>query len=211
MRFTELPAYVIIELFVSVAETSYQMERSGGPPSEFSTEHASISLLREVVDIDMLSAHLRVFADRPWPTHSLSDRIVDQEYIPIVTDPPTAEAWIMEIRSDRKIAVNGKATSFYKGVSLKLLNLLFLTCDQRLTSRDFVTLGLAEYGEVLKNDPHFYNSYLDSQTHTYRAARQRLQEKVAPYNLFDRPKLDAYTSYRINPSMRLVDRRINNP
>lgn len=153
-------------------------------------------VLEDVVDYRTLPARLRgEFAQRPWPTHPLSERFVSPEFIPAAPDPqvPDGETWLFEIIEDQVVCVDGNKRGVRSNV-LELLNLKLLTRDWGLTTRDFIALGFGRQIEFSKKSQAIHN------------ARRRIQEKTAPHEAFD-PNGSRNGVYRLHPAMRVVDLR----
>src|SRR5256885_3797740 len=70
------------------------------------------------------------FLERPWPAHSLGERIVDAAYIPPAPSPPDAEPWTLAILADRRLWLGGRICNLFpEGYPLRFLNICLLTRD----------------------------------------------------------------------------------
>jgi hypothetical protein len=142
------------------------------------------------------------FFQRPWPQHSLGDRIVDIDYIPIlpVTDPE--QGWPFELVEDRVISIDGNRRRL-AGASLVWLNLKLLTRDYFL--RDRQVNALAQATLRWAPDPV-----------ALRVAAKRLRVSAAPRQLVEYTKLgsgrgsSAYSGgSRLTPAAHIEDKRLH--
>lgn len=156
---------------------------------------AGAVLLRNVVDADTLPIRLREgFLDRPWPSRNLDDQLVSREFMPIVPAMHSPEAWTLDIVDDHRLRLEGVNRKI-GGNTLVLLNLLLLSRDWSLRSDELHALGFANYLSPWKA------------TRIFDLSSQRLRELFATRSIFQNQLRVHSGAYRLNPAVRIVDRR----
>jgi len=144
--------------------------------------------------ITTLPANLQErFGDRPWPQHSLYDRLVDQNYLPYVKPLGIAESWELELIGDNSYQVDGKRHSL-AGDSLAALNILMLTRDTPLKRVEAMQLGFFTGRSRQERKKLFDNSV------------SRLMLRVMPHQLMEYPESRGGAT-RMHGSVRICDRR----
>lgn len=165
--------------------------------SNIPAAYLGATTITNTVGIAALPDRLREdFAKRPWPTHPLTDRIVNRLYIPVPPANSAKQPWVLEIVDDIKIRVDGVERSMV-GNNLHLFNLLLLCRDKKLFLKEFVALGFADYLRTDRKKEAYF-----------RTTRERLRQKTVPYDIFDSPGGSRPSGqYRLCTAMRIVDRR----
>jgi hypothetical protein len=138
--------------------------------------------------VRQLPLHLQdKFTYRPWPTHSLDERIIDLDYVPWT--PPGAPETIghVEVVGSHTIMIDGQAR-MVKGNKLRLLNVYLLTRDWALRYEEL---------RQLASDPVDQEGYVTAKGENYA----RLHALVAPYKLLvDMPGHTQMSG--LNPNLR---------
>ncbi len=114
------------------------------------------------------------FLDRPWPLHSLLDRIVDVRYVPKMEPTNPRRAWNLEIVNDKVIRVDGRQKHM-NGDVLLAFNLGLLTRDWALRSDEMSALVFDD-----KRHPRDIER-------AFTTARLRLDNSARSHDLFDPP------------------------
>lgn len=140
----------------------------------------------------------RGFLSRPWPEHSLLDKIVDLGYVPAVHPTPGEGAWQIEILKD-KVALFNDQRKHLNGDVLLTFNLMLLTRDWALTNHEMASLVFDDKRSPTAIARAFVN------------ARIRLNDAAQPERELFTPRLGdergIITARRLAPEVVLLDRR----
>ncbi|HJQ09092.1 MAG TPA: hypothetical protein VJ836_06450 [Candidatus Saccharimonadales bacterium] len=139
------------------------------------------------------------FADRPWPTHSLYDRLVDIRYIPPLTMPNgfkliPQDIWELKIIDNVRVNVDGRVHRL-RGDQLAVLNIYLLTRDMTLLDNEAVRLGFAPRGTTFMRN-------------SFAQARRELANKMGPHRLLRRAEgSDHFVHWQLHPGVYTRDSR----